>query len=144
STATAAMASGSSSRVRCITNTSGYVIRNAAFATIQGDKKTTRRPSSSPTWPENAPPSTAVTTRPPTRATSPAAAPTNASETQAEWTTCAAALSASTPRRVNGAAEMIDSENAVVLVNVAASRYAYDRLVTLPSPVPAAKRSPIT
>jgi hypothetical protein len=38
---------------------------------------------------------------------------------------------------------MSDSENAVVLVNVAASRYAYDKLVTLPSPVPAAKRRAI-
>ncbi len=41
------------------------------------------------------------------------------------------------------AAEISDSENAVALTNVAASRYAYDRLVTLPSPVPAAKRSAI-
>ena len=39
---------------------------------------------------------------------------------------------------------MSESENAVALTNVAASRYAYDRLVTLPSPVPAAKRSAIT
>ena len=58
------------------------------------------------TFPAKAGPSTAVTTRPPSSATRPAAAPTKASETHAECTTWSAALSASTPRRVNGAAEI--------------------------------------
>ena len=50
------------------------------------------------------------------------AAPTSASDTHAELTTCAAALSVSSPRRVNGAVAIRDSENAVALVNIPASR----------------------
>ncbi len=144
STTTPASASGISNRVRCMTNRSGYVIENAAFATIHGDRNTTWRPRSFPTSPEYASPSTAVTTRPPMSATSPAAPPTSASETQAEWTTCSAAVSAFTPRRVNVAAEISEREKAVALTNIPASRYAYERLVTFPSPVPAAKRSATT
>ena len=38
STRTAPTAIGMSKRVRCITNSSGYVIENAAHATIHGDR----------------------------------------------------------------------------------------------------------
>src|SRR4029079_8695188 len=44
--------------------------------------------------------------RPPTSANTPAAAPTNDRLTQAAWTTCRPAASASTPRRVSGADEI--------------------------------------
>jgi hypothetical protein len=74
----------------------------------------------------------------------PAAAPTSVRLTHAVWTTCAAALSASTPRRVSGADEISPSANAVTVTSVAPSTYAYERLVTCPTPSAAARRSAIT
>jgi hypothetical protein len=46
------------------------------------------------------------------------------------------------PRRVSGADEIRPSENAVATTSVDAARYAYERLVTRPTPRYAEKRSP--
>ena len=58
-------------------------------------------------------------------------------ESHAAWTTCAAALSASSPRRVSGADEIERHDDAVTATKVAAIMYAYEKLVCLPTPRPA-------
>jgi hypothetical protein len=59
---------------------------------------------------------------PPTSATIPEAAATTTRLIQAASTTCLAAVAGSAPRRVNGAAEISESENAVAVTNIAARR----------------------
>jgi hypothetical protein len=56
------------------------------------------------------------------------------------WTTCAAADSADSPRRVSGTDEMIDSEDAVAATRKAAKMYAYVKVVASPVPRWSARR----
>src|SRR5471032_2939929 len=79
--------------------------------------------------------------RPPTREKTPAAAPTITRLIQAAWTTWRPAATGSIPRRVSGADEMSPSENAVAPTSVEAARNAYEKLVTLPTPSCAEKRT---
>ena len=96
-----------------------------------------------PTSPENASPSTAAAIRSPTSAKTPAAAAIGGRQSHEPWTTCSTAASASTPRRVSSAVEMIESEVAVAATSTAAKKYAYESDVTAPTPIPEAPRSAI-
>ena len=133
-------ASGRSRRRRSATKTSGNVTAKPTQATIQGERYTTRWPSWRPTCPCTRSRARLPTIRPPTSANTPAAAPTIERLTQPACTTWRPAASASMPRRVSGAEEMTPSENAVAATSVEAARYAYEKLVTLPTPRCAAKR----
>ena len=91
----------------------------------------------------NTRPRTKDTRVPPTSAKTPAAAPISVRLSQDASITWFEAPGASRPRRVSGADEMRESDDAVAATSVAPNRYAYVRLVWFPSPSPDAPRNAI-